>query len=177
MTLDIASVLCASLFLICKMGLIAMSGLLWGGNVPVLLKWLGCLAHSECSGKSELWWWLSSILNCPPQTHTFSELSFTLHSDWTLSYSHMGIYSIPCSCIPSCLFFIFWILYIFLYSRFLVVIHFKHIGVYMSIPVSQFIPPPPPPPPPLSPLGVHTFVLYICVSISALQTRSSVPFF
>ena len=30
--------------------------------------------------------------------------------------------------------------------------------------------------PPLSPLGVHTFVLYICVSISALQTGSSVPF-
>ena len=30
---------------------------------------------------------------------------------------------------------------------------------------------------PLSPLGVHTFVLYICVSISALQTGSSVPFF
>ena len=29
----------------------------------------------------------------------------------------------------------------------------------------------------LSPLGVHTFVLYICVSISALQTGSSVPFF
>ena len=31
--------------------------------------------------------------------------------------------------------------------------------------------------PPLSPLGVHTFVLYICVSIFALQTGSSVPFF
>ena len=34
-----------------------------------------------------------------------------------------------------------------------------------------------PSPPQLSPLGVHTFVLYICVSISALQTGSSVPFF
>ena len=32
------------------------------------------------------------------------------------------------------------------------------------------------PPPRLSPLGVHTFVLYICVSISALQTGSCVPF-
>ena len=32
-----------------------------------------------------------------------------------------------------------------------------------------------PTPPWLSPLGVHTFVLYICVSISALQTGSSVP--
>ena len=40
----------------------------------------------------------------------------------------------------------------------------------MSIPIAQFIPPPP-----LSPPGVHTFVLYICVSISALQTGSSVP--
>ena len=29
---------------------------------------------------------------------------------------------------------------------------------------------------PVSPLGVHTFVLYICISISALQTGSSVPF-
>ena len=33
------------------------------------------------------------------------------------------------------------------------------------------------PHPRLSPLGVHTFVLYICVSISALQTGSLVPFF
>ena len=31
--------------------------------------------------------------------------------------------------------------------------------------------------PPLSPLGVHTLVHYICVSISALQTSSSEPFF
>ena len=45
----------------------------------------------------------------------------------------------------------------------------------MSIPISQFIPPPPPPP--AFPLGVHMFVLYICVSISALKTGSSVPFF
>ena len=28
-----------------------------------------------------------------------------------------------------------------------------------------------------SPLGIHTFVLYICVSTSALQSSSSVPFF
>ena len=41
----------------------------------------------------------------------------------------------------------------------------------MSIPIGQFSTPPPPP------FGVHTFVLYICVSISALQTSSSVPFF
>ena len=29
----------------------------------------------------------------------------------------------------------------------------------------------------LSPVGIHMFVLYICVSISALQAGSSVPFF
>ena len=32
----------------------------------------------------------------------------------------------------------------FLYSRFLLVIHFIHISVYMSIPITQFITPPPP---------------------------------
>ena len=69
------------------------------------------------------------------------------------------------------------ILFIFLYSRFLLVIYFIHISVYMSIPISQFIPPPPAPHPATYPLGVHTFVLYICVSTSALHTGSSVPFF
>ena len=34
-----------------------------------------------------------------------------------------------------------------------------------------------PTPPRFSPLRVHTFVLYICVSTSALQTGSPVPFF
>ena len=61
---------------------------------------------------------------------------------------------------------------LFLYSTLLLVIYFIHISVYMSIPISQFIPPPPPAFPP----GVHTFGLYICVSISALQTGSSVPY-
>ena len=64
----------------------------------------------------------------------------------------------------------FFNLLIFLYNRFLLVIHFIHISVYMPIPISQFIPTPTPP---LSPLGVHTCVLYICVSISALQAGSS----
>ena len=62
------------------------------------------------------------------------------------------------------------ILFVFLYSRFLLVIYFIHTSVCMSIPISQFIPPPPLPPP-LSFFGVHTLVLYICVSISALQTN------
>ena len=52
------------------------------------------------------------------------------------------------------------ILFIFLYSRFSLVIYFIHSinSVYMSIPISQFIPPL------LSPL-VSMFDLYICVSI------------
>ena len=44
-------------------------------------------------------------------------------------------------------------------------------SVYMWIPTFQFIPPL------LSPLGVHVFVLCICVSVSVLQIKSSVPFF
>ena len=45
----------------------------------------------------------------------------------------------------------------FLYSRFLLVIHFIHVSVYMSIPISQFIPPPPPPTPAFPP-----WCPYIC---------------
>ena len=40
----------------------------------------------------------------------------------------------------------------------------------MSIPISQFILP-------FSHFGVHTFVLYGCVYIPALQIGSSVPLF
>ena len=41
----------------------------------------------------------------------------------------------------------------------------------MSVPISQFIPPS------FSPLGVHTFVLYVCVSISALMQYILMLFF
>ena len=44
-------------------------------------------------------------------------------------------------------------------------------SMYVSIPMSQFIAFPP------FSLGIHIFDLYICVSISALQIRSSIPFF
>ena len=40
----------------------------------------------------------------------------------------------------------FFFYFIFLYSRFLLVINFIHITVYMSIPIAQFITPPPPSP-------------------------------
>ena len=57
-----------------------------------------------------------------------------------------------------------------IYSRFSLFIYFIHSRVYMSIPISHFIPPP-------LLLRVHIFVLYACVSISALQVSSSLPFF
>ena len=41
----------------------------------------------------------------------------------------------------------------------------------MSIPVSQFIPPPP------LPLVSYVCSLHLCLSISVLQVRSSIPFF
>ena len=50
------------------------------------------------------------------------------------------------------IFFSFWNFIYFIYSRFLLVIYFIHTSVYMSIKISQFIPPPPPPTPPVSPL-------------------------
>ena len=53
----------------------------------------------------------------------------------------------------------FYFIYIFLYSRFLLVIHFIHISVYMPIPISQFIPLPPPIPCPTFPplVSIHLF--------------------
>ena len=57
-----------------------------------------------------------------------------------------------------------------IYSRFSLFIYFIHSRVYMSIPISHFIPSP-------LLLRVHIFVLYACVSISALQVSSSLPFF
>ena len=41
--------------------------------------------------------------------------------------------------------------------------------VYMSIPIFQSLPHP------LFPLGAHTFMLYICISISVLQIRLFIP--
>ena len=58
-----------------------------------------------------------------------------------------------------------------LYSTFSLVICIIQSSVNMSSPISQFILFP------LPPFGVHTFIIYICVYISALQIGSSVPFF
>ena len=57
-----------------------------------------------------------------------------------------------------------------LYSTFPLAIYFIHDRVYMSMLLSQFIPP--------SPSScVHMSILYICVSIPALKILSSVPSF
>ena len=53
------------------------------------------------------------------------------------------------------IFLIFEFYFILLCSRFLFVIYFIHISVYMSIPVSQFIPPAPHHFPPL--VSIHLF--------------------
>ena len=62
-----------------------------------------------------------------------------------------------------------WIYFYFIF-RFSWVICFTYTSVYVLVPIFQFIPPH------LSPLGGHTFVLYVCVSISTFP-GSSVPFF
>ena len=51
-------------------------------------------------------------------------------------------------------------------------IYFKHSinSVYISISISQFLPSC------SFSLGFHTYALYVCVSTSALQIRSSIPF-
>ena len=56
-----------------------------------------------------------------------------------------------------CLFVCLFVFVFYYYSRFLLVIYFIHISVYMSLPISQFIPPTPPSTP-LSPLVfIHLF--------------------
>ena len=106
-----------------------------------------------------------------PKTHLTLCLAYCKGSTKCELFSVFYFWQVQCRhCFLGVFLFCFFVL---LYSRFLLVVYFIHISVYMSIPISQFIPPALL----LSPLGVHTFVLYICVSISALQTSSSVPFF
>ena len=70
----------------------------------------------------------------------------------------------------ACLFFfsiiktIFFLLFIFLYSRFLLVIYFIHMSVYMSIPIAQFITPPPPPPAAFPPWCPYICSLHVYLS-------------
>ena len=88
-----------------------------------------------------------------PRTHT---------TDTHIPHAYTTCTHTPHACTPlshtTLFIFEFYFIY-FLNNRFSVV-YFIHISVYMSIPISQFIPPSPTS---LSPLGVHTFVLYICL--------------
>ena len=54
--------------------------------------------------------------------------------------------------------------FFFLHSRFLLVIHFIHISVYMSIPISQFITPPPPPTTAFPPWCPYVCSLHLCLN-------------
>ena len=95
-------------------------------------------------------------------------------------------FSLKCQCVFLLFLkkFFFEFYFTFLYSRSLLVINlfflihhqfYTHQCIYVNpnLPIH----PTTTTPTLLSPLGVQTFVLYICVSISALQTGSSVPFF
>ena len=55
-------------------------------------------------------------------------------------------------------------------SRFPLVVCFTHARVYMSIPNLPIHPL-------LSPPHVHAYILYLCISIPALEIGSSIPFF
>ena len=115
---------------------------------------------------------ISPILLPDAQSHFFTGVK-----TWISGWKRVGAQSKPRHCHEEHIsLFIFIFLNFFLYSRFLLVTHFIHISVYMSIPTSEFITAHPSCPTAF-PLGVHEFVLFICVSIFALQTRSSVPFF
>ena len=66
---------------------------------------------------------------------------------------------------------VFYFIYFFIQQVLISYLFYTYYFVYVNpnLPIH--------PTPPSPPLGVHTFVLCICVSISALQTGSSVPFF
>ena len=67
---------------------------------------------------------------------------------------------------------VFWIFeynFIFLYSRFLLVIHFIHISVYIYVNPNFQIFHTTTTTPPLSPFGGHTWILHICVSIQSCK--------
>ena len=88
-----------------------------------------------------------TTFSLPDSTHTRTRPGTPLYLSLPLPLLH--------------LFFFFNLIFLFLkYSRFSLVIYFIHISVYMSVRISQFIPPPRSL---LSLLGVNTFVLYICV--------------
>ena len=104
-------------------------------------------------------------------------VNFCCRAKWfSYTYIYSFSYSFPLWFIIG-LFLNFWILFYFFIQQVLISYPFythQCIHVNPNLPTHHTTTPTPPW---LSPLGVHTFVLYICASISALQTGSSVPFF
>ena len=104
-------------------------------------------------------WWVYVFLHYWKfLSHIFSNI-LLLHS-----LSHLSFWdSIPC--ILHCLSMShIWTYCFFLSFFFLLVIHFIHISVYMSIPISQFITPPPPPPTAFPLWCPYVFSLLLCLN-------------
>ena len=88
------------------------------------------------------WWEIHIHSNCSSLINTESLFFFCLLSIFFFVFS---FYQFDFYVSGHGFLFLNFILLIFLYSRFLLVIYFIHISVYMSIPISQFIPPHPRP--------------------------------
>ena len=101
-------------------------------------------------------------------TFAFSGLMFVNMKllKYLFSYEHKCLVDIIMAVIFffCCFIFSFEFYFIFfLYSRFLLVIHFIHISVYMSMPISQFITPPTPPTTAFPPWCPYVCSLHLCL--------------
>ena len=81
-------------------------------------------------------------------------VSFRCRAKWiSYKYIHSFLDSFPIKVIIE-----YWVEFPVVYSRFILVTYFIYSSVYMSIPITQFIPP--------FPSDNHKFVFYICEFIS-----------
>ena len=91
---------------------------------------------------------IQELLDLNPLHHMYCQLPVFFHDTSSLFLKFNFIY--------------------FLHSRFLLVIYFIHISVYMSAPISQFITPPPPPCPTFPPWCPYVCsphpCLYFCLA-------------
>ena len=126
----------------------------------------------KCQSKNLESWFKTRIINEQQKRKTLKLKTKKIKMGNHFQLIHLAkICFFVCFCILE-----FYFIYLFFIQQVLISYLFYTYQVYMSISISQFVPPPPPPPL-LSPLGVHMLLLCICVSISTLQTSSCVPFF